>query len=62
MFFMFLALNFWPAILLIFLILIGISYAYRKHRIGQYSLYFFVCILSIFLGVTLYIYILISKV
>jgi len=62
MFFMFLALNCWPAILITFLILIGVSYAYRKHPIGQYSLYFFVCILITFLGVTLYINMLVSKV
>jgi len=51
---LFLAFMFWPATLLILAILIAISYAYKKHPIGQYSLYFFIVVLIIFSGTALY--------
>ncbi len=48
------ALIFWPATLLILATLIAISYAYRKHPIGKYLMFFFIIVLIIFSGTTLY--------
>ncbi|EOR07063.1 hypothetical protein I593_01938 [Acinetobacter tandoii DSM 14970 = CIP 107469] len=51
---LFVSLIFWPATLFILAILIAISYAYKKHPFGQYSLYFFIVVLIIFSGTALY--------
>jgi len=52
---LFLAFMFWPATLLIIATLIAISYAYRKHPIGKYAMYFFIVILIFFSGMALFV-------
>ncbi|RLL29150.1 hypothetical protein D9K80_17170 [Acinetobacter cumulans] len=51
---LFLAFMFWPTTLFILATLIAISYAYRKHPIGKYAMYFFIVILVVFSGMALF--------